>query len=81
MSDTTLEIVLRTIQELFPDLPDDPNADLVDGGPIDSFAIIDIVEGLEDAFGVAFTPEDMRYENFSTLTHIVDLIEAIKKRT
>ena len=52
---------------------------LLEAGLIDSYEIVEIVMGLEDAFGIEIDPELVIPENFCTVNSIVNLIEGISK--
>jgi acyl carrier protein len=57
-----------------PDLGDD--ASLVDAGAIDSFGMIALVIRIEEAFGVAVTPEEATADRFRSVSSIAAYIES-----
>jgi acyl carrier protein len=58
-----------------PEIFDDPTANLIENGIIDSLDIMNIVAELELAFGISFDPDDVAPETFATadaLWRVVD---------
>jgi acyl carrier protein len=55
----------------------DPDTPFLLDGLVDSFAVIQIVGRLEDAFGIAIEPEDLTQDNFATVARIAALVERV----
>ena len=51
---------------------------MVSDGILDSFDIISLVMGLEDAFDIEIDPEDVTSENFESVDAITALVEKCK---
>lgn len=51
--------------------------DLIEEGIIDSFAIVNIVMELEDAFEIEIDADEITAENFQTVENIVEMMERI----
>ena len=48
---------------------------LIDGNVLDSFDIVTIVGGMEDAFGIEISASDIIPENFNTVKAMMELVE------
>lgn len=53
----------------------DAETDLFDEGLLDSFSVMQLVQGLEDELGIVFDYGDLRREYFSSLANISLLLE------
>lgn len=56
-------------------VPDDPGQSIFEAGVIDSFGMMDLVERLEQAFGIKIPDQDMvprRFENIAKITAYVE---------
>lgn len=67
------ERVLAVLQGVNQNIVD--GVDLIAGGIIDSFEVVNIVVELETEFDIEIDPEDVVAENFSTVDAIVKLVE------
>lgn len=56
----------------------DAQTELVRSEIIDSFGIVQMLQFLEESFGVRIPDEDIRPDNFRTVTAIADCIARIK---
>jgi acyl carrier protein len=56
-----------------------PEDQLVESGFIDSFDIIVLVDGLENAFGIAIPGTDITPENFNSIDSLSSLINQLMK--
>lgn len=54
---------------------------LLDSGIIDSMGTLDVVEYLEDAFGLEITDEEMMAEHFDSVRAITALVESKQQGT
>lgn len=77
MSDNGQKI-LEMLREYNEAIPADREVDLLQGGYIDSFDIVNIVADLEEKFYIEIDPEDIVPENFMNMTCIEALIEKHK---
>ena len=67
--------LLDILREFNEDIPADTEVDLLAGGYIDSFDIVNIVSAVEDVFGIEIEPEKIIPENFDTIEHMARLLE------
>lgn len=72
--------ILKVIQNFNDEIPADISINLLDGGFIDSFDVVNIVSELEESFNVEIPPEKIIPENFDSIGHITELIAKLKKR-
>ena len=52
---------------------------LIDGGLLDSFAILELVSALEDAYGVEITATELVPKNFNSAQAMWDMIQRLQK--
>lgn len=71
-------LILQLLREINENIPDDPAVDLLAGGYLDSFAIANLVAGLEDEFSIEFSAEDIVPENFNTIVNMEKLVSKVK---
>lgn len=64
--------VLRTVNK---DIPDDPDLDLLAAHLLDSFDMVHLVAGIEEAFDIELDPEDIVPEHFRTAAAMQALVE------
>jgi acyl carrier protein len=76
-SQVSFPALRASLEKVIPDLPEDVEVDLFEGGFIDSFRLIEVLTALEDAFSVNFGPDDVGYENISTLRKMHQTIERL----
>lgn len=72
------EELLAMLKEIRPDVDFEKEKSLIDGGVLDSFDIISIVQALDDNFGVAIDVDDLEPANFNSYEAIIDLIKKRK---
>lgn len=72
------EELLAMLKEIRPDVDFEKEKSLIDGGVLDSFDIISIVQALDDNFGVAIDVDDLEPANFNSYAAIIDLIKKRK---
>lgn len=63
------------LNQVNPEILDSEGLDLMEEGIIDSLQVMQIVAGVEDAFGFDFDPEDILPENFSSVEAIWNLVQ------
>lgn len=72
--------ILGVIKNFNDEIPADISINLLDGGFIDSFDVVNIVSELEESFNVEIPPEEIIPENFDSIEHITKLIANLKMR-
>lgn len=73
-----MDALMEILTGLRPDIDFDTEAQLVDGGVLDSFDIISLVGEINDAFDVEITVEHLQPENFNSAKAIMALIERLQ---
>jgi len=71
MSPEFIEILTSVNAEIF----DDPNADLIDEGILDSLDVMNLVVVLEQSYGIDFDPDDVSPENFASAETIWAVVQ------
>jgi acyl carrier protein len=69
------EKILEILSEVRPDIDFEQEELLVSGGLLDSFDIVTIISELNDAFEINIRVNDLKPENFNSLTLIQALVE------
>lgn len=67
--------ILELLRVYNEDIPNDVTANLLHGGYIDSFDIVNIVADLEEKFHIEIDPEDIAPDNFENVSSIGELLE------
>lgn len=74
---TTQERILAVVQTVAQKpVPSDPDESLFESGVLDSFALPDMVSGLEKEFGVKVPDSDLHPRKFDSLARIAEYIGA-----
>jgi acyl carrier protein len=72
---TTQERIVRVVQTVAQKpLPTDPEESLFESGVLDSFALPDMISGLEREFGIAVPDADLNPRKFDSVARIADYI-------
>jgi acyl carrier protein len=72
---TTQERIVRVVQTVAQKpLPTDPEESLFESGVLDSFALPDMISGLEKEFGIAVPDADLNPRKFDSVARIADYI-------
>ena len=72
---TTQERVAAVVQKVAQKpVPSDPEESLFESGVLDSFALPDMVSGLEEEFGITVPDADLNPRKFDSLARITDYI-------
>lgn len=70
--------VFERLQALFPAVlylePPDPAADLLDGGVLDSLALVELLAAIEVEFGIEIPLDELEIEQFRTPESIAELV-------
>lgn len=69
--DRILNVVRKVAQK---PVPADPDESLFESGVLDSFALPDMVSGLEEEFGITVPDADLTPRKFESLARISDYI-------
>lgn len=73
-----MEKLLEILEDIQPEV-DFENCDaLIDGGFLDSFAILSIVGEIEEEFGVSITPAEIVPENFNSMQALWNMIQRLQ---
>ena len=72
------EKLLAMLKEIRPDVNFEKEKSLIDGGVLDSFDIISVVQALDDNFGVAIDVDDLEPVNFNSYEAMLELIKKRK---
>ena len=70
--------VLNILQSIRADVDFESEKQLIDGGILDSFDIIEIVSTFNDAFDIEIDVEELLPENFNTVEAMQQLIERLQ---
>jgi acyl carrier protein len=72
---TTQERIARVVQTFAQKpMPADPEESLFESGVLDSFALPDMISGLEKEFGITVPDADLTPRKFDSLARIADYI-------
>lgn len=69
------EQILKILQDINNDIPDDIEVNLLEKGIIDSFDMANIVSALEENFNIEIDGEDILPENFVSISAITKMME------
>jgi acyl carrier protein len=73
---STQERILAVVQKVAQKpIPSDPEESLFESGVLDSFALPDMVSGLEKEFGISVPDSDLNPRKFDSLSRIADYID------
>ncbi|MCM1267417.1 MAG: phosphopantetheine-binding protein [Bacteroidales bacterium] len=73
------EEILQILTGICPDVDFEAEKELIDGGVIDSFAVIQIVTELMEHFDIFIDADDIEPENLNSLDNICELVRAKKE--
>lgn len=81
MSDKKSPVLIAFIRELDPDNADDPNltesVDLIDGGFIDSFGMVELIAFVQQRYGMDISSFDFYDGKMRTVSGIAAAIESL----
>ena len=70
------EEILEILSEICPDVDFEKEEELIDGGVIDSFAVIQIVTELMEHFNIFIDADDIEPENLNSLDNICEMVKS-----
>ena len=70
------EEILEILTEICPDVDFETEKELIDGGVIDSFAVIQIVTELMEHFNIFIDADDIEPENLNSLDNICEMVKS-----
>ena len=68
------EKIWQLLREINEDIPQNYEIGLIEGGYIDSFAIVNLVASLEEEFNIELEAEDIITENFYHIQSIAVMV-------
>lgn len=72
-----MEKLLAILNEICPDVDFENCTTLIDDGLLDSFAILEIVSELNDAFDIEITASEIVPENFNSAAALWNLVQEL----
>lgn len=72
-----MEKLLEILNDINPNIDYAMESRLIDGGCLDSFAILSLVSELEDAFDVEITPTELIPANFNSAKAMWSMIQKL----
>lgn len=75
-----MDELLKVLQEIKPDVDFETETALIDDALLDSFDIISIVNGLNDAFDVEITVAELLPENFNSAEAMWELVQELQEQ-
>ena len=70
------EEILEILSGICPDVDFEKEEELIDGGVIDSFAVIQIVTELMEHFNIFIDADDIEPENLNSLDNICEMVKS-----
>ena len=72
------EKLLALLKDIRPDVEFEKENLLIDGGVLDSFDIISIVQEMNEVFEIEISVEDLEPANFNTIEAMIELIKKLQ---
>lgn len=72
------ETLMGILKDLRPEVEFEKETALIDGGILDSFDIVSLVGGLNDAFDIEIQVEDLLPENFNSVDNMLELVAKLQ---
>ena len=76
---TIKEQIIAILKEVKPNKNLEGITDIVEGGYLDSFAIMNLIMVLSETFGIEIDFEEITAENFNSIDAMVAMVERLKK--
>ena len=74
-----MEKLIEMLEDLNPDVDFSTEEKLIDGGLLDSMAILSLVSDLEDEFDVESTPVELVPANFNSAAAMWNMIQRLQE--
>ena len=74
-----MEKLIEMLEDLNPDVDFQQRRKLIDGGLLDSMAILSLVSDLEDEFDVEITPVELVPANFNSAAAMWNMIQRFRR--
>ncbi len=74
------EKLLALLQEIRPDVEFEKEKKLIDGGVLDSFDIISIVQEMNETFDIEIEVEELEPHNFNSIEAMMELIQKLQAK-
>ena len=74
-----MERLIEMLEDLNPDIDFAAENKLIDGGLLDSMAILSLVSDLEDEFDIEITPVELVPANFNSASAMWDMIRRLQE--
>lgn len=68
------QYIMTDVASAPPETPPAPDFPIIEGGLVDSLGLFKVIAFAEEQFNVRIAPEEIIFENFSTINAIVNLI-------
>ena len=73
-----MEIIIKILQCILPNLDVQNTKDLLEKGYLDSFSIMQLVIALNDEFDIEISPVEIVPENFKSVETIYNLVKKLE---
>jgi len=74
-----MEELMNILMEIDPDIDYENETQLIDGGVLDSFSIVNLIAEISDAFDIEISPKYLVPENFNSVQAMWNLIQLIQE--
>ena len=74
-----MEELMNILMEIDPDIDYENETQLIDGGVLDSFSIVNLIAEISDAFDIEISPKYLVPENFNIVQAMWNLIQLIQE--
>lgn len=74
MTDPLLAQLATVFADVTGSNPPDPDADLLEGGVLDSLALVELLFAIEQELGIVVPAEKLEVERFRTLARLAELV-------
>ena len=74
MTDPLLAQLAAVFADVTGSNPPDPDADLLEGGLLDSLALVELLFAIEQELGIVVPAERLEIEHFRTLARLAELV-------
>ena len=74
-----MEELMNILMEIDPDIHYETETQLIDGGVLDSFSIVNLIAEISDYFDIEISPKYLVPENFNSAQAMWNLIQLIQE--